>query len=99
MSTNNYDKTKKKVKDMYEHYHYLMKEINKTKLDSTYFKSYISNSMLLKICELNNKDYKEYLNKLRKERIFDNLLTDTLSRKTMKIIIKISPKLYFKINH
>ncbi len=99
MSTKDYNKTKKKVSDMYEHYHYLLKEIDKTELDSTYFKSYISNSMLLKICELNNKDYKKYLNKLRKEKIFDNLLTDTLSRKIKKILIRISPKLYFKINH
>ena len=99
MSTNNYDKVRKKVLDIYGHYRFLFDEIDKTKLDSTYFKSFIANSMLLKICELNNKDYKEYLNKLRKEKIFDYLLTNTLSRKIKKVLIKTSPKLFFKLNH
>ena len=99
MNSNNYDIVKRKVSDMYDHYRYLFNEIDNTKLDSTYFKSFVANSMLLKICSLNNEDYKEYLNKLRREKIFDYLLTDTFSRKIKKLFIKISPRLYFKLNH
>ena len=97
MGNKDYDKTIKKVEDMYNHYKYLLEEIDKTNLDKTYFKSFIANSILLKICDLNKKEYKEYLNKLRKERVFDNLLTNNFVRKIKRIIIGISPKLYYKI--
>ena len=52
MNSSDYAKTEKKVKDFYDHYLYLVKEINKTKLDKTYFMSFISNSLILKITEL-----------------------------------------------
>ena len=99
MGNKDYDKTIQKVNDMYNHYNFLLKEIDKTNLDKTTFKSFIANSILLKICDLNKKEYKEYLNKLKKERVFDNLLTNTFSRKIKKILISISPKLYFKLKH
>jgi glycosyltransferase involved in cell wall biosynthesis len=95
MSSNDYEKTKKKVEDFYNHYLYLEEEINKTKLDSKYFKSFISNSLILKINELNQEDYKIYLKRLKKDKVFNNLLSDTLPRKIKKLIIKINPKLYF----
>ena len=97
MSTKNYEKTLKKVSDMYEHYHYLINEINKTNLDSKIFKSYVANSMILKILELEPKEYKEYKNKLKKDKIFNNILDDTIPRKIKKSILKISPKLYYKV--
>lgn len=93
MSTTNYDKTKKKVDDFYNHYKFLIKEIDKTDLDSQVFKSFIANSLILKICELDNKDYKIYKKKLIKDKVFDNLLTDTLARKIKKVIFRISPKI------
>ena len=58
MSAKNYEKTKKKVNDFLRHYVFLMKEINKTDLDATVFKSFIANSLILKITELEGKDYK-----------------------------------------
>lgn len=96
MSSTDYNKTKKKVDDFYNHYLYLNKEINKTKLDNKIFKSYISNSLLIKICELNNKDYKIYKSKVKKDKVIDNLLDDSLIRKIKKILFKISPKLTIK---
>ena len=98
MSAKNYEKTKKKVADFYNHYNYLLQEINKTKLDSTYFKSFIANSLILKITELNKNDYKIYKRKLKKEKVYNNLLSDTLGRKIKKVLLKISPKLYYKLN-
>ena len=96
MSSTDYNKTKKKVDDFYNHYLYLNKEINKTKLDNKIFKSYISNSLLIKICELNNKDYKIYKSKVKEDKVIDNLLDDSLIRKIKKILFKISPKLTIK---
>lgn len=97
MNNDNYEKTKKKVEDFYNHYQFLLTEINKTKIDSTYFKSFISNCLILKITELNSKEYRIYLKKLKKEKVFDDLLEDSLSRKIKKALVKISPKLYYKV--
>ena len=96
MNNNDYTKTKKKVKDIYEHYLYLVKEINKTSLDKTYFMSFISNSIILKITELKGTDYKVVLNKLKKDKVFDNLLSNSLSRRIKKVLLRISPKLYYR---
>ena len=96
MSTKNYEKTKKKVDDFLKHYIFLTKEINKTKLDATVFRSFIANSLILKITELEGKDYKEYKKILKEEKVFDQILTDTFGRKVKRVLLKISPKLYYR---
>lgn len=96
MNTPDYEWTKRKVKDFYTHYTYLRKEISKTKLQQDVFKSFIANSMLMKICELKKEDYKEYLNKLKKDKVANDLLSDSMGRKIKKLIVKISPSLYYK---
>ena len=53
MSSKDYKKTIKKVDDFYNHYKYLVKEIDKTDIDSKIFKSYITNSLLIKIIGVN----------------------------------------------
>ena len=93
MSTNDYEKTKKKVADFYNHYLFLIDEINKTDLRSDYFKSFLANSLIIKICALEKEDYKEYKKKLKEDKVFDNLLTDSTVRKLKKLVFKISPKL------
>lgn len=97
MNSNDYSKTKKKVEDFYSHYIYLIEEGNKLKTDTTYYKSFISNSLILKITELKKEDYKFYKRKLKEEKVFDNILSDTFSRKVKKVLLKLSPKLYYKI--
>lgn len=96
MNTEDYEWRKKKTDDFFYHYKYLIKEINKTTLDSTYFRSFISNSLIVKICSLKGKDYKEYRKKLKEENVYSNMLTDTLPRKIKSILIRISPKIYYK---
>lgn len=96
MNNKEYTKTKKKVEDMYVHYYYLLNEAKKLELDTSIFKSFISNSLIIKITELNDEDYKIYLKKLKNDKVFDNLLTDTLTRKIKKELLKISPKLYYR---
>ena len=92
MNKPDYNWTKQKVSDFYRHYLYLEKEINKTNLDSEIFKSFIANSLILKICELKGKDYQEYKKLLKENNVYDNLLTDTTGRKIKKFLFKISPK-------
>ena len=97
MNTPDYEWTKQKVKDFYFHYLFLIDEINKTPVNRTIFKSFCANSVILKICELKKKEYKEYKQKLRKDKVYDNLLADTIPRKIKKILFKLSPKLVSKI--
>ena len=97
MNNTSYDKTKKKVEDTFNHYDFLIKQVDKSKKDTSFFKSFISNSLILKITELNSKDYKDYKKKLKINKVYDNLLDDTFSRKIKKIFVKKSPKLYYKI--
>ena len=96
MNTPDYEWTKRKVKDFYTHYTYLRKEISNTKLKQDTFKSFIANSMLMKICELKKEEYKEYLKQLRKDKVASDLLTNTTGRKIKKLIVKISPRLYYE---
>lgn len=96
MNNNDYEKTKKKVEDFYNSYLYLIDEIDKLPINKRVFKSFISNSLIIKICELNNEDYKKYKKKLKKDKVFNNILSDTIGRKIKKIIVSISPKLYYK---
>lgn len=97
MSAKDYNKTKKKVEDFYNHYHYLEQEIEKTNLNAIVFKSFIANSLILKITELNKKDYKLYKKKLNEDNVFNNVLSDTSTRKIKKIFLKLSPKIYYKL--
>lgn len=96
MNQKSYDKIKKQVSDFYKHYKYLKKEIEKVKGDTSIFKSYIANSMLKKICELDKKDYQEYKKRIKKDKVEKDLLTNTLPRKIKKVIVSISPKLYYR---
>ena len=86
MGNKSYEKTIKKVSDMFEHYKFLINEIDKTNIDSKVFKSFVANSAILKICELNRKEYKEFKKKLKEERVYDNLLTDTLPSKIKRVL-------------
>ena len=97
MSQSNYEKEKKKVNDSIIGYRYLMKEIKNINGDCSILKSYLSNSIIMKACTLKGMDYRYYLKIIRKEKIIDNILSNTFSRKLKKVLIKISPRLYYKL--
>lgn len=97
MNTEDYDWVKRKVEDCYFHYKNLLKEIEKSDVDGEFFKSFIANTLILKICFLKGKDYKEYKKKIMKDKVYTHILADTLPRKIKKLILMISPKLYHKI--
>lgn len=97
MNSTSYEKTKKKADDFLKHYLYLMEESNKLEGDTKIFQSYIANSLISKATELKGKDYQEYRKVLKQENVYNYILTDTLPRKIKKVILKLSPKLYYKI--
>ena len=92
MNNSNYEKIRKKAFDVLEQY---LDLINKD--EDIYYKSFLANSTILKLKDLNKKDYKEFLNLLKTNKVFDNVLSDTISRKIKKLLLKISPKLYLKV--
>lgn len=92
-----YDKVLKKASDFLEHFNFLKKESSKVNGDLSIFNSYIANSVILKSTTLKGSDYKKYINELRKLGTFDMLLDDSLGRRVKKFLIKLSPKLYYKL--
>ena len=97
MNNNSYDAVLKKTNDLLIHFKNLLSESSDVVGDLSVFKSFIANSVLLKVTTLKKNDYKVYLKYLKKMNVFSMLLDDTFSRKMKKNIIKISPKLYYKL--
>ncbi|MBO5138425.1 MAG: glycosyltransferase [Bacilli bacterium] len=97
MNTVDYTFVKIKVNDFYNHYKFLISEIDKTELDSLIFKSFISNSLLLKITELKGADYKKYIKLVEEIGVYNNILADTFGRKIKKFMLRVSPKLFFRL--
>lgn len=96
MSQKNYENTKKKVNDFYNHYLFLEKEIDKTNFNSKIFKSFIANSLYIKICELDTKEYKEYKKILKEKKVYKNILSNTPKRVLKKTLYKFAPKFALK---
>lgn len=97
MNNTDYEKEIKKSNDVLKHYKNLIKWSQNIEGDLTIYKSFIANSVILKSLNLKEKDYKKYIKKLKEYKVYDNLLTYNLKNKIKKILIKISPKLYYKI--
>ena len=97
MNNTDYEKEIKKSNDVLKHYKNLIKWSQNIEGDLTIYKSFIANSVILKSLNLKEKDYKNYIKKLKEYKVYDNLLTNNKENKIKKILIKISPKLYYKI--
>lgn len=97
MTTNTYDKILKKANDLLEHFKYIKDECKNIEGDLSIFNSYLANSLLIKATTLKNSDYKKYIKELKQLDIYDMLLSDTCPRKIKKIIIKLSPKFYYRV--
>ncbi len=98
MTSTDYNKTKIKAEDFLYHYNNLINALDHDELkNKDVYKSFLANSLILKSLELDKKDYKKYITELKKIKVFDNILDDTYQRKIKKIMLKISPKLYYKV--
>lgn len=97
MSTNNFDKVLKKANDFLVHFKFLKNEGFKVSGDLSIYNSFIANSVILKSTTLKGFDYKRYIKELKRLGAFDMLLSDTFCRRIKKVLIRFSPKLYYKL--
>ncbi len=94
----NPEKIRRLAYDLLKGYDYLVSEYKKIELKDEYcgklFMHYISSSVIVKLEGLNDKELKnEYRKELKKRRIADNIMSDTLKRKIRKTFIKLKNRL------
>lgn len=94
ITSKDYNKTYKKVYDMFNLYLDIKSKLNDKK---NYLLSYMANCTIVKANELNEKDKKTYIKKLKEVKIYDDIITDNLVRKIKKIIMKMSLNVYLKV--
>lgn len=100
MTSTDYNKTLKKIDDAIKAYEYLLSESAKFEAENKdVFESYIANAIIIKLVDLNKKDYKKYLKRLKNLKVFDKLLRDTFMRNIKYYLLKLNPKLYLQIMH
>ena len=95
MSNNQYEKIKKRVNDFLYHHLNNQKNLGNNVKDKLLL-SYSASCTISKGRELNDEDLDEYLYKLKKNKIIDDIYGNTIKRKLKKIYLKINLKKYIK---
>ncbi len=100
MNDKNIEKEKKKNKDVLELFDLNMEIIDKDKKvsleDKNLFRSYMANGLITKCKAQEGELFEEMFLELKKRKIGDYLLGDTLGRKVKKLVYKLMPKFYIK---
>lgn len=100
MRNTDHNKTIKKMKDSFMYYDNMIdkiKDMNITKFTKENMKIYYTNSILLKIKELNNEDRKIFINEFNKRKMRKNIKVRNLKQFIKRIILAINVNLYFKM--
>lgn len=96
----NYDKTVKKVFDTLIHYDNMIKQIENYKISQNTkenVKIFYTNSILLRINQLNNKERKKFIKEIRKRKMTQNIKVRNLRQLLKRIILEINIPLYLKM--
>ncbi len=94
-----YNKIKKGVYDMYSQYKDIVNKllVEKNSITKQTILSYVAECAIIKGRQLNNKDLKEYIESLKKDKVVKNISEYNIKKKIKKFIATISIKLYIKI--
>jgi len=95
-----YEQTVKRANDIFVHYGNMLKYVEKnsvTKMTKDNIKMFYTNSILLKVEELKDKEQKEYINKIKKDKLIKNIKVRNLKQLIKKILLYINIKLYIKM--
>ena len=95
MSNNQYEKIKKRVDDFLYHHLNNQKKLGDNIKDK-WLLSYSASCTISKGRELNDKDLIEYISRLKKNKVIDDIYGNTIKRKLKKIYLKINLKKYIK---
>lgn len=94
------EKAYKRAFDMLEHYDNLIGKISNSSLDKKvleYYKTYMTNCLILKIEDLPKKYIDTYIKELKTRKVVNNIKVKNLKQLIKRIILKINMKLYLKI--
>lgn len=100
MRNTDHDKTIKKMNDSFMYYDNMIKtieNINITDFTKENMKIYYTNSILLKIKELNNEDRKIFIKEFNKRNMRKNIKVRNLKQFVKRIILAVNVNLYFKM--
>lgn len=87
MGNSNYEKTKKYVRDFFEHNKYHNKNIK-----NKYILSYSNRSLIFKLSELNKEDLDDYLNKIKENGVIKKIKALNYKELLVNIYISLFPK-------
>ena len=87
MGNSNYEKTKKYVRDFFEHNTYHNKNIK-----NKYILSYSNRSLIFKLSELNKEDLDDYLNKIKENGVIKKIKALNYKELLVNIYIYLFPK-------
>lgn len=100
MRNSNHDKTIKKMKDSFMYYDNMIETINSiniTDFTKENMKIYYTNSILLKIQDLNIEDRKIFIKEFNKRNMRKNIKIRNLKQFIKRILLAVDVNLYFKI--
>lgn len=99
MTSNSIEKIKSKNDDSLYHFDNLMNEIDKSDVrdkSKKLFKSYIANGMINRCQIMSGEVLNDYVNELKKKRIYKYLLSNSFGRVMKKIMFRLFPMIYIK---
>lgn len=99
--TEDYNKTIKKMEDVLAHYDNMLKKLEKLNLEKITkenVKIYYTNSIILKLNELNKDSQKIYIQEIKQRKMYKNIKPRNLKQLIKRILLKYNIKLYLKIH-
>ena len=95
-----YEKTIKKMEDVFYHYDNMIKVINDLKISKTTkenIKIYYTNAIILKLNELEKKERKIFIKEIRKRKMERNIKVRNIKQLIKRIVLCFSINLYLKM--
>lgn len=100
MRNDDYNKTLKRIEDVWFHYDNAMNQIEKMNLEKTAkenIKIYYTNAVILKIYELKEEDQKQFIQEIKKRKMYKNIKARNLKQMVKRYLLKFNIKLYIKM--
>lgn len=100
MRNDDYNKTLKRIEDVWFHYDNAMNQIDKMNLEKTTkenIKIYYTNAVILKIYELKEEEQKQFIKEIKKRKMYKNIKPRNLKQQIKRYLLKFNIKLYIKM--